>query len=50
MATLSVVAVERGDSLITDLGSDFLFEARDTVYVRGSSEDTEAVEARKAVA
>ncbi len=34
----SVVAVERDDELILDLGADFRFEPRDTVYVCGPAE------------
>ncbi len=34
----SVVAVERDDELILDLGADFRFEPRDTVYVCGPPE------------
>jgi Trk K+ transport system NAD-binding subunit len=33
----SVVAVERGDDVLVDLGPDFRFEPDDTVYVCGSS-------------
>lgn len=33
----SVVAVERGDDVLVELGSDFVFEPRDTVYLCGSN-------------
>jgi Trk K+ transport system NAD-binding subunit len=33
----SVVAVERGDEVIVEFGSDFRFEANDALYVSGSS-------------
>jgi Trk K+ transport system NAD-binding subunit len=36
----SVVAVERGDDLIVEVGPDFIFEPRDVVYVCGSDEAT----------
>jgi Trk K+ transport system NAD-binding subunit len=32
----SVVAVERGDDVLVDLGGEFRFEAEDTVYICGS--------------
>jgi len=38
----SVVAVERGDELIVELGRQFRFEAEDTAFVAGSSEATRA--------
>ena len=38
----SVVAVERGDELIVDLGRSFRFEAEDTAFVAGSSPATRA--------
>ena len=34
----SVVAVERGDDVLVDLGPDFRFQPEDTVYVCGSSD------------
>lgn len=36
----SVVAVERGDEVIVDLGKDFLFEAGDCVYICGANKAT----------
>jgi Trk K+ transport system NAD-binding subunit len=36
----SVVAVERGDELLTQFGSEFVFEPNDDVYVCGSSKAT----------
>ena len=36
----SLVAVERGDELVTEFGPDFRFQADDSVYVCGSSEAT----------
>ncbi len=36
----SVVAAERGDELIVELGPDFLFQPEDTVYVCGTAEAT----------
>lgn len=38
---VSVVAVERGDEVITELGGDFVFESGDQVYVCGHREDTD---------
>jgi K+/H+ antiporter YhaU regulatory subunit KhtT len=35
-----VVAVERGDELLTQFGSEFVFEPNDDVYVCGSSKAT----------
>lgn len=37
----SVVAVERGSEVLTDLGAEFRFEPRDVVYVCGHRSDTE---------
>lgn len=37
----SVVAVERGDDVITELGGDFVFESGDHVFVCGHREDTD---------
>jgi K+/H+ antiporter YhaU regulatory subunit KhtT len=34
----SVVAVERGDEVLVDLGPDFRFQPDDAVYVCGSAE------------
>jgi K+/H+ antiporter YhaU regulatory subunit KhtT len=35
-----VVAVERGEDLILDFGSDFRFGAEDTIYICGTREAT----------
>ena len=37
----SVVAVERGDDVITELGGDFVFQSGDQVYVCGHRENTD---------
>lgn len=37
----SVVAVERGDDVITELGGDFVFQSGDHVYVCGHRADTD---------
>jgi K+/H+ antiporter YhaU regulatory subunit KhtT len=36
----SIVAVERGEELIVDLGADFRFAAEDTAFVAGSDTAT----------
>ncbi|MGB5661548.1 MAG: NAD-binding protein, partial [Thermoanaerobaculia bacterium] len=36
----SVVAVERGDALVMEFGSDFRFQPEDVIYVCGSSDAT----------
>ncbi|MDA8016727.1 MAG: NAD-binding protein [Thermoanaerobaculia bacterium] len=37
----SVVAIERGDEVITELGGDFVFQSGDRVYVCGHRADTD---------
>ena len=37
----SVVAVERGDEVITELEGDFVFQSGDQVYVCGHRSDTD---------
>lgn len=42
----SVVGVERGEEVITELGQGFAFQAGDSVFVSGSTEDVDAFEER----